>query len=73
MPMPETPVYKHGGTMTRKNQIGTSWQACAVKPKSQPQSVEVASDNDLGLGILGSNARHHPTSRRPVDDISHVS
>ena len=71
--MPEATMDEHHSVVPREYDIGSAGQSGTMKAEPQPQSVKGAPNGDFGLRVLTADARHHPTSRRPVDDICHVS
>ena len=57
--------------MSWKNQVRPAREMSIVKTKTQSITVEKPPYNQLGLGVLGLNAGHHPASRKAVNDVRH--
>lgn len=69
MPMPVAPVNEHHRAVSRKNEIRGTGQFSVMQPIAQSLTMQKASDQHFGLGILASNAGHHP---RPDCRSNHI-
>ncbi|MPM03424.1 hypothetical protein SDC9_49691 [bioreactor metagenome] len=57
--MPITAMHENNRPKPRENQIGRSGQILAMQPEPETETVQLAAQGELGLGIHSSNARHH--------------
>ncbi len=69
--MPKTTMHEKGRVVLWKNDVGFPMEFLHVKAIAEAIHVQEFSDDQLGGGIFALNARHHPTARRLVDDVSH--
>jgi hypothetical protein len=70
MAMPEATMDKQDDAIPWKNQVGPTGQS-SMQPKSQARPMQMAAHDDFGPRVPRANARHHPTSGRPINDIHH--
>jgi len=52
-------MHENNRPKPRENQIGRSGQILAMQPEPETETVQLAAQGELGLGIHSSNARHH--------------
>ena len=71
MMMPEAAVDEHGHAIPGQYEIGRAGQIPSVKPEPKAGRMESPAQQDLGLGVPRSDARHHPRACRTVDYIRH--
>lgn len=69
MSMPVAPVNEHYRSVSRKNEIRSTGQFFVMQPITQSLTMQKASDQHFGPGILAANAGHHP---RPDCRSNHV-
>lgn len=71
--MPEAAMHLDSDTPSGENDIRLTGKIGAMEAKTKPEAVKVLPHNDLGFCMLASNLRHHATTCRLTDDISHKS
>lgn len=71
--MPEAAVHQNHGLPTGQNDVGTAGEILRVKPEANPTPVEKGTDKTLRGCISTLYARHHPTARGAIDDVSQRS
>ena len=71
MTVPEAAVNEANGAVATKDQVWGSRQTANVESEAEPLCVKCASNDQFGLGVLGSYARHHPGSSGLIDDVGH--
>lgn len=67
--MPEAAIDKDDSTVPGKDDVWATGETADVKAVPEPPSVELASDQHLGLGVASPDSRHHSAARLGVDDI----
>lgn len=70
MAVPEATVNKYNGFPLWQNNIRLSGQVSSMQSEPEAKLVEQSSDNELWLGILGADSRHHLRAFARIDDIS---
>lgn len=70
MPVPKTAINKNYQLVLGQYKIRSAWQVRAMQPEPIAQSMQVAADNHLWLGIFASDIRHHPGAGFYINYIS---
>jgi hypothetical protein len=60
MGVPEAAMDENGSLEFRENDIGRSGEVADVEPKAQAQTMEGLAEEQLGAGVLRTNACHNP-------------
>jgi hypothetical protein len=58
MRVPETAMHEYRGVMLRERDVRRAGQAAVMQPETEPLAMERASQQQLGLRILGTDGRH---------------
>ena len=61
MLVPEAAMNKDSRSVFRQNDVRLSWQIFPMEPKSIVKFGQRFADNQLGVGVAGSDSRHVPT------------
>jgi DNA/RNA endonuclease YhcR with UshA esterase domain len=73
MSMPETAMYEYRDMSSRHDNIRGSWQTLPVQPETIACFEQHASNQQFGLRVLATNARHHFASLRGGYNVHDVS
>ena len=71
--MPETAMYEYRDMSSRHDNVGSSRQILPVQTETIAGLEQHASDEQLGLRVLATNARHHLASLRGGYNVHDVS
>ena len=69
MPVPEAASDLHHGPVFREYDVRPSRKVTAVKSKPEPQAMQKAAYDDLGLRVLPPDRGHHGATSPGIDDI----
>ena len=69
--MPEATVDEDNCAMSPEDDVWGARQRGIVKPIAKTLGVEITTNVELGLVVLGSDAAHHPASDGGADDVGH--
>jgi len=69
--MPEAPMDENRRAVSRKYEIGATWQSGNVRSVPQPFPEQPLPDRELGFRILAPDAGHHAAANGRRDDIRH--
>ena len=72
MIVPETAMHKDNGPELRKHEIRLARHFPRMQPVTKTVHVQRTPDNELWLGVLSPDPRHHPASDIGGNDISHA-
>lgn len=67
--MPIASVHKDRGSVAGKNDIRTARQFADVKAEPEPMTMQVTTNDHLGLGVTPPVRRHHPRPDFRGNDI----
>jgi hypothetical protein len=73
MPVPKTSVDENSFALSRENQIRFAGQFFPVEPVAVPQAINDLPNDQLRLGVFGTNRRHIERTPRRVDVIDHFT
>jgi hypothetical protein len=71
MPVPKTSMNENSLALSRENQIRFAGQFFPVEPVAVSQAIDDLPNDQLRLGVLGTNRRHIERTLRRVDVIDH--
>jgi hypothetical protein len=69
MPVPETAINENHGAKPGKREVGLSGQVLTVQPEAVTPRMEPPPNRNFRLGVLATDAGHHPASNRSVNNI----
>ena len=70
MPMPEATMHENNRMVLCEDEIWFARKLRTMKPVSQPCGMQRASQQQLGLCVLASNARHHSRAGLGIHNVS---
>jgi hypothetical protein len=71
--MPEAPVHKDDGAVSRQDDVRPSRKATVIQPEAKSLPVKCASDKYFRPRVATADVPHHPGARSGIDYVSHLS
>jgi hypothetical protein len=69
--MPEAPMHKNHGLITRQHYVRPAWKFPHVESKPEPQMMKRLAHSNFRFGVPTAYLGHHQRARRLIDDVSH--
>lgn len=73
VPVPEAPMHEDHRPILRQAHIRITRKVLAMNPVAKTARVKRLANGQFGLGVLASNAGHHPAAGYRVDNVSQPS